>query len=581
MSAVATPTAGDFDDVRRLFLRAVAARRHSQAFALNSAVYLSFGEWGDRSELVAAALRSRGFRENSIVGIVVSEDAWFDYCAAFFGVLLAGFTPLTISSKQSATIIDNLISGLEMACVITGVTENGQPLVSHYRHVARKPESGGPSDWASALLTSGTTGLPKVVLMSHENLLRTIGSGSPSNELARVLYAPVVGTHLAQVALLRPLASDQAVVHIESTFSAGSVSAAIDNHALTEVTLNPVQARRLSSYVRARKNTHPTLRRIAVTGDSSSPQLLSSLAEKFPTAEIKNFYTTTEAYPAAISTTYDAARPLRIGIPDDQRVEVRIETAPPATAGATGRIWLRAVGVDARTVLEPPGWRPKRITGGWVDTGDVGYLDGDGALHLIDRDSDVINVGGIRTGTRLSENRLLELDAVHDAAVVAIDSPSGKYLAAVIVPSVEVTAAYFREVLANDIDLPRHAVPRRFYLVEFIPRNAAGKVDKNLLRQQFDEHDSHGTSEHRDKNFTETTQWLQTAWEEVLDFSGPILLGDDFLRLGGDSLAVEELTEIIATRTGLRLEFEDLAACESFSSMVSLIIDQLGSPQRG
>jgi acyl-CoA synthetase (AMP-forming)/AMP-acid ligase II len=126
------------------------------------------------------------------------------------------------------------------------------------------------------------------------------------------------------------------------------------------------------------------------------------------------------------------------------------------------------------------------VQNGWLRTGDIGTLDGHGYLYLLDRRSDMIVAGGFNVYPREIELQLLEHPALLDCAVVGVrDDRWGEVAAAAIVVrpgcgwSAEELERWSRERLAG------YKIPRSFTVVDELPRNALGKVDKRRLREQL------------------------------------------------------------------------------------------------
>jgi acyl-coenzyme A synthetase/AMP-(fatty) acid ligase len=127
---------------------------------------------------------------------------------------------------------------------------------------------------------------------------------------------------------------------------------------------------------------------------------------------------------------------------------------------------------------------------GWLNSGDLGYLDEDGFLFLAGRSDDVINRGGEMLYPREIEEVLIADPAVQDAVVVGRPSPIlGEVPVAYVIPAQELaTAASLQELLGrlNDrcaAELSRFKVPEAIYVVQDLPRAATGKVQRHRLRQ--------------------------------------------------------------------------------------------------
>ena len=123
---------------------------------------------------------------------------------------------------------------------------------------------------------------------------------------------------------------------------------------------------------------------------------------------------------------------------------------------------------------------------GWFHTGDVGYLDPDGFLYIVDRIKDMVVTGGENVSSVEVENVLLEHPSVLEAAIIGLpDQRWGETVAAIVVfkPGQALALAESREFAARS--LARYKVPTKLFVVAALPRNPAGKVSKLQLRKEF------------------------------------------------------------------------------------------------
>ena len=155
-----------------------------------------------------------------------------------------------------------------------------------------------------------------------------------------------------------------------------------------------------------------------------------------------------------------------------------------ATAGDIGRVQIRGAGV---ITAYASGGRPGVIDDeGWLDTGDLGYLDADGYLFLAGRSDDVINRGGEKIYPREIEEILLAQPGVRSAAVVGLaDEVLGERPVAYVVPEYGAVDGEIEQMLraACARQLPRHKQPSEFWLVDEMPLGPTGKISRRLLKE--------------------------------------------------------------------------------------------------
>jgi oxalate---CoA ligase len=175
-------------------------------------------------------------------------------------------------------------------------------------------------------------------------------------------------------------------------------------------------------------------------------------------------------------------KPGSAGLPAGAEVRV-VLPGGLAVAGDVGRVRIRGHGVITEYAS---GGRPGAIDAeGWLDTGDLGYLDEDGYLFLVGRSDDVINRGGEKIYPREIEEILLAQPGVRSAAVVgAADQVLGERPVAYVVPDAGWLAQDVETALreACAAELPRHKQPSAFCLVPELPLGPTGKISRRHLK---------------------------------------------------------------------------------------------------
>nr|MBA3747567.1 AMP-binding protein [Solirubrobacterales bacterium] len=282
------------------------------------------------------------------------------------------------------------------------------------------------------------------------------------------------------------------------------------------------------------------VQRLTLSSAPAPPGLWGQLATAFPHAALFNAYALTESGSARTVMRYDPARPESVGHPvGGSEVRVADEAGADLPAGETGEILLRHRGGRGRQYYRDSAATAAAFVGDWLRTGDIGYLDGEGCLHLVDRKKDVIIRGGLNISSIEIEDALYGHPAVAQAAVFAMAHPVlGQDVAAAVVTREPTTArelqAFVRTLLAE------HKVPRRIHFVDSLPRDDAGKVRKRELRERFAALPAPGAASPR----SDLEAAVVAVWRDVLGLA-TVGVHDDFFALGGHSLA--------ATQVGARL----------------------------
>lgn len=334
----------------------------------------------------------------------------------------------------------------------------------------------------SLVYTSGTSGRPKGVVLTFGNHLwsalgsaLTLGCAPDDLWLACMPLHHVGGLAI----LLRSVISGAGVVLHES-FEPERVLEEVERGGVTHVSLVPTMLHRLLEACGGGRFPRG-LRCALVGGGPLPPSLLqAALSAGVPVAPT---YGLTEAAsqvatlpPAEAAAGAVGARPLPF-------TEVRVEGDPPP--GSVGEILVRG------PTVTPGYWRGLKETaaafsGGWLRTGDVGFVDAAGRLHLVDRKDDLILCGGENVAPAEVEAVLRGHPAVADAGVVGLPDPEwGLRVAAVVVlrPGADPTdgdlAAFCRVKLAGI------KVPTVWHRVDALPRTESGKLLRSKLLQMF------------------------------------------------------------------------------------------------
>ncbi len=344
-----------------------------------------------------------------------------------------------------------------------------------------------PDDLAVIIYTSGTTGRSKGAMLTHRNLLSNalvlIEAWAISADDAIVHALPIFHVHGLFVANHCALLSGAKLL-----WHAGfDTSAVMDDlqHATVMMGVPTFYTRLLaqSTFTKARcKNI-----RLFISG--SAPLLLETF-EQFRARigqTILERYGMSEAGMIASNPLRGERRGGTVGFPL-AGVALRVADASEHAIadGESGAIQIRGDNVFAGYWRNPEKTREEFTDDGWFRTGDIGVFDAEGYLSIVGRAKDLIITGGYNVYPKEIELVLDAIPGVHESAVVGVPHPDfGEAVTAVIVMDgtrshVEEAAviAHLKTCLAN------YKVPKRVYFVTELPRNAMGKVQKNVVREQ-------------------------------------------------------------------------------------------------
>jgi len=346
------------------------------------------------------------------------------------------------------------------------------------------------ADVAALLYTSGTTGAPKAVMLSHSNLLFAARSGATLRAVGpgdRV-YAALPVSHvfgLASVALSTLFAG--AALHLVPRFTAEGFAAALAHDGLSVVPGVPAMYARLLEYLHrtGRRPTAPRARFLYAGGAPLDPRLKADVERAFD-QPLHNGYGLTETSPSVASTRSDAPRTdLSIG-PPVPGIEVRIVDGAgrAVPAGEVGALHIRGPNVMLGYYRAPELTAAVVSPDGWLDTGDLARADGEGNLYIAGRAKELIIRSGFNVYPAEVEGVLTQHPDVRQCAVVGRSVPGNEEVVAFVElregtkVSPAALAAFAAERLAP------YKQPAEIVFLPALPASATGKVLKSALRER-------------------------------------------------------------------------------------------------
>jgi acyl-CoA synthetase (AMP-forming)/AMP-acid ligase II len=346
---------------------------------------------------------------------------------------------------------------------------------------------------AGIFYTGGTTGHPKGVMLSHANLIVSAMAAAAAGEFleaeGRTLHAAPM-FHLADLftVLVRNILGGTHV--IVPSFDAAMVAEAIEKHQVSDTLLVPTMIQMLVDAPGAAGADLGSLQRLIYGASPISDALLSRAAVALPGVAFTQAYGMTELAPlATFLRPAEHADPVlrRSAGRAGPNVEVRIldtcdhEVAP----GVVGEVVVRGGNVMLG-YWNKPTETAEALRGGWMHTGDGGYMDERGYVFLVDRIKDMIVSGGENVYSAEVENALATHPAVAQCAVIGVPDPElGERVHAVVVlrPGATATPAELRAHCKTLI--AGYKTPRSCETVEAMPLSGAGKVLKRELRAKY------------------------------------------------------------------------------------------------
>ena len=337
---------------------------------------------------------------------------------------------------------------------------------------------------AALMPTSGSTGVPRLVRVTHGNLTANteaiirsqfLGSDERAMLVLPLNYcfgASVIHTHLYQ---------GGSVVFDSRFMFPDKVLRAIDAYACTTFAGVPTVYNLLVSRSSIRSIPMPRLRRFLQAGGALSPKNIQTLIGLVPTAHFFVMYGQTEATSriSCLPPERLADKLGSVGLPLDNLVlQIVDEKGNEVPDGQTGEIWVKGPSV-CDGYFEDGEESARKFSDGWLKTGDFGALDEDGFLWIKGRKGDFMKIRGVRVSFSEVEAKVATTPGVYECAAVSIPHPeAGEALAVFIVP----------EKGASDLlKRVRQAIPPQWTcsalnLVADLPKTSNGKIARHLLK---------------------------------------------------------------------------------------------------
>ncbi|MGI8792849.1 MAG: long-chain-fatty-acid--CoA ligase [Acidimicrobiales bacterium] len=470
----------------------------------------TYGQFDDRCRRLASLLLERGLRPGDRVAYLAPNT--IEMLEAYYGVLLAGgvLVPLNIrlAPAELQFVLDD--SGATMLAVHPSLAETAARLTAPAVVVLRdgylagfEPMEGRPVVDENAVCeifyTSGTTGGPKGAMLTH----RALSTHATDSALSMGCTHRDVVLHTIPLFHVNGWGTPHWVTLLGAKhvmlerFDAATVLDAIVGEGVTRLHLVPTMASMLVVHPDFGRADTSSLVQVTVGGAPPGADLLAELERGFG-CEVICGYGLTEAAPqltkALTKRSHDALSPgdqnrrrATTGLPNigvELRVLGRDEAEVPWDAATPGEVCVRSNHVMAGYWNKPDA-TDEVLRGGWLRTGDIATVDGEGYLTIVDRKKDLIISGGENISSVEVEKAICAHPAVLEAAVVGRRDPRwGEVPMAYVVarPAQSVDAATLQEFLADR--LAKFKIPKVIEVIDELPKSGTGKVLKTELRRR-------------------------------------------------------------------------------------------------
>ncbi|WP_082981029.1 FadD3 family acyl-CoA ligase [Mycolicibacter heraklionensis] len=450
-------------------------------------VRLSFAELADRVRCAAGAFAAAGVAKGDRVAIWAPNSA--DWIIAAFGLLTAGGVLVPVNTRFKPSEAEDIIrrSGAKLVLVEKGFlgldfsAPPGAPVIDLKSDFLSSgsplQRSGAGSDIADIIFTSGTTGRPKGVMMTHQQNLRLYAEWCDLADLREgdryLMVNPYFHTFGYKAGCIAACIRGATMVPVR-VFDVDAVAELIEAE---RITMLPGPPTLYQSLLDARGTHDLSSLRAAVTGAADIPvDLIRRIRNELPFRSIMTGYGLTEAGTVTASRRGDSFEDIATTAGQAcEDIEVSI--------AADGEVLVRGYNVMVGYLDDPDATAEAIDAQGWLHTGDVGTLDAAGRLRIVGRKKDMFIVGGFNAYPAEIEGFLLEHPGISQVAVIGVpDARMGQVGKAFVVRSAAAAPLSETDLIAWSRDrMAGFKVPRTVCFVDALPLNATGKVDKAQL----------------------------------------------------------------------------------------------------
>jgi long-chain acyl-CoA synthetase len=483
----------------------------------------SYAELGDRAHRAAGGLRRLGGRKGDRVALLSPNcPAYIEMTHAAF---VGGFVRVALSSRLHPREVVGIVQDCEPRFLAVGpewleplasirgdlagvehvvVLGEGEEGAIGFEQLLSLGDSEPPprlpdvDDLCALLYTSGTTGRPKGAMLTHGNWAAMIRNS--------LIELPEVGPddvllHVAPLShfsgYVEPTYSARGALHVvEPAFEPERTVAAIERHRVTALALVPTILNLLLPAVEDADADVSSLRTIVYGGSSIAPDRLARSIAAFGEVFVQFFGLSETPMPLSALSARDhrlepdGSFPPRLAsagrVNPFVQLRLRDDAGAPVEAGGVGEIVVRGDVVMAGYWGRPEQTADMIDADGWAATGDLGRIDEDGYLYIVDRKRDMIITGGYNVYPTEVENAIASLPAVQEVAVVGVpDDRWGEAIVAVVVRRPGRALAEDDVVGACRERLAGFKKPRAVEFVDELPKTGSGKVMRRAIRDRY------------------------------------------------------------------------------------------------
>ncbi len=471
---------------------------------------LTYGQLDGAVRMLAGGLVARGFARGQVLALMAPNLP--EYAVVFHGVAMAGGIVTTINPTYTAREVHHQLVDAGATIIVTvplfvqtareameqtavtelfvmGEADGERPLTALFGAPLAEQVPVVPAEDLVVLpYSSGTTGLSKGVMLTHTNLVANIcqvlSSADVREDERFVAVLPFFHIYGMQVLMNTGLAAGATVVTLPR-FDLAQFLDAHQKYGITRSFVAPPIVVALAKHPMVDGYDLSTLEQIFSGAAPLSAELALEAGARLG-CEVVQGYGMTEMSPVSHLTPPGAFKPGSVGVtaPNTELDIVDPASGQSQPVGANGELWVRGPQVMKGYLNNPVATALTIDEQGWLHTGDIGHVDEDGHVFIVDRLKELIKYKAFQVPPAELEALLLTHPAVADVAVVGLpDDEAGEIPAAFVVlrPGATATEADLTEFVAGQV--AHYKQIRRLTFIDAVPKSASGKILRRVLRE--------------------------------------------------------------------------------------------------